>query len=397
MRYLLIFAVFTPILLGSIFLFGSTNTINVTPEVEKIVSAISGALNEKKITGNQVKENKNQDIPNQKPLDNTPSEIKGIYSTSWSAGTPSKINYLIDLIDTTEINALVVDIKDYSGVISYDIRIPEVEKYNTKEIRTPKINSLIKRLHDKNIYVVGRVTVFQDPAIAKARPDLAIKDKSTRAVWKDNKGLSWIDPSSKEYWDYIISIARDASARGFDEINFDYVRFPSDGNLNELEYPFYDSKTTTKADAIKSFFSYLREKTSGTKISADLFGLTTATIGDLGIGQVIEDAYLNFDYVDPMVYPSHYANGFLGYKNPAGFPYEVVKYSMDEALKKLNVLSPIPQSKIRPWLQDFDLGAVYDAEKVRAQIKAVTDSGLHDGWILWDPKNIYTKGALLDN
>lgn len=385
------------LILGAFFLLTLENKFEIKPVVK---TAITGSLivpeAEKPSAPPPVqKEKKSEDLPNQKPLSNPPQAVKAIYATSWSAGSQSKINYLINLIKETELNAIVIDLKDYSGFITYDIKVPEVGKYGAKEVRIPRINSLIKRLHDENIYIIGRITVFQDPFLAKARPDLAIKDKTTGEIWKDRKGLSWIDPASKDAWDYTIKISKDVAERGFDELNFDYIRFPSDGDLSIMGYPFYDEKTTSKADVIKDFFVYLRGNLRGIKTSADIFGLATVDNGDLGIGQVIQDAYLNFDYVAPMVYPSHYAIGFLGYKNPASYPYEVIKYSLDHAMAKLNALNPIPPVKLRPWLQNFDLGAVYNAEKIQAEIRALTDAGLSDGWMLWDPKNIYTKSALL--
>ena len=303
-----------------------------------------------------------------------------------------------------------------------------VEKYKAKEIRISKINSLIKKLHDEGVYVIARIAVFQDPMLAKVRPDLAIHKKSkisslptsssafvsSSTLWYDNKKLAWIDPAAKEAWDYNIAIAKDAVARGFDEINFDYIRFASDGDLKDMAFPFYNSKTTLKRKVMKNFFEYLRIELAGVKISADLFGLTAVNKDDMGIGQVIEDAYVNFDYVAPMVYPSHYFSGFLNYKNPALFPYEVVGYSMEKALNRLTTYnlqlttstSDVSNSgssvKLRPWLQDFDLGASYNADKVKKEIQAVYDSAsstpeLINGFMLWNASNVYTKEALMTN
>ena len=349
---------------------------------------------------------KNRDIENQKTLANPPKVIKALYATSWSASSEKKIKYFIDIIKSTEINALVIDIKDYSGIIAYDIKDPKVDEYKAKEIRIPFINRLIKRLHDEGIYVIARVTVFQDPILAKARPDLAVQSKATGGVWLDNKKISWVDPTHKEVWDYVINISKDAAARGFDEINFDYIRFPSDGKLADMQFSGW-AGTTPRHTEIAKFFKYLREQLPGTVISADLFGLVTINKDDLGIGQLIEDAYQYFDYVSPMVYPSHYASGFLGFKNPAQYPYEVVKYSMEHArdrLIKMNELANAtstppeevraPIGKLRPWLQDFDLGANYDVAEVQKQIQAVGDAGLSDGFMLWNPSNIYTRRAL---
>lgn len=396
-RFLIIFSVLV-VSGGVVFLLSRENKFEVTvPEIKDSAEAIElppvpEAERIAAETVNLTPTGKSKDLPPQKPLTSPPTSIKAIYITSWSAGTPSRIDYLMDLADKTEVNAVVVDIKDYSGYVAYDTDIEDVQKYGAEEIRISKINSLIKKLHDKNIYVIGRVTVFQDPVLAKARADLAVKDFATGAIWTDRKGLSWIDPASKEVWDYNIEIAKEAASRGFDEINFDYIRFPSDGNLDAMKYPFYD-EVRPKSEVIKDFFVYLRSNTQGIQISADLFGLSTIRNDDMGIGQIIEYAYESFDFVCPMVYPSHYAVGFLGYKNPADYPYEVVKYSMTSAVLKLKA-NGVVNSKLRPWLQDFDLGAEYGEVEVKAQIKAVYDSGINDGWMLWDPRNVYTKEAL---
>jgi hypothetical protein len=324
-----------------------------------------------------------------------PEEIKAVYCTSWCAGSAIRVNYLINLIRETELNAVVIDIKDYSGYVAYDIRNDEVARYGAKQIRIPRINSLIKKFHDEGIYVIARQTVFQDPILAAARPDWAIKN-SKGELWKDNLKLAWVDPASSGVWDYNIAIAKDALARGFDEVNFDYVRFPSDGNLRDMVFPVYDGKTT-RQEVLADFFKKLRQETEGKKISADLFGLTTINYDDLGVGQVIESAFLNFDYVSPMVYPSHYAAGFLGHQNPAEFPAEVVQYSVTSAISRRNILVQQEREEeiaaLRPWLQDFDLGAKYDEAMVRSEIDAVEQNGGR-GWLLWNPSNWYTKEAL---
>lgn len=400
---------------GLIFLGTSVNSFEFDKNPEEGVSdnlpevpEAEGPVDEQQTTSDKQQATSSQavvssgiaDIEPQEPLSNPPSVIKAIYATSWSASSQSRMDYLINLINTTELNAIVIDIKDYSGFIAYDTNVPEVGEYGAEEIRIAKPNALIKRLHDNGIYVIARQTIFQDPVLAKARPDLAIKNSVTGEVWKDRKGLSWMDPASKEVWDYNIAIAKDAADRGFDEINFDYIRFPSDGDLSVISYPFYNASTTLKTTAMANFFRYLDENLNGVKTSADLFGLSTVNYDGLGIGQIIEDAYKSFDYVAPMVYPSHYANGFQGYQNPALYPYEVVNYSMETAVARLNNLKnatgagPVVYAELRPWLQDFDLGADYTAEMVRAQIKATYDADPSMGWMLWDPRNEYTKGAL---
>lgn len=354
------------------------------------------------------------DIGPQQPLANPPSQIKAIYVTNWSAGSEKRLKYLIKLIKDTELNAAVIDVKDYSGYISYNTSLELPKKYNAVELRTPRLNTLIKRLHDENIYVIARITVFQDPRLALARPDLALMSSSTGQIWKDHKGLSWMDPASKEVWDYNIAVAKELLSRGADELNFDYVRFASDGNLKDIKHPFWDEKKL-KTHVIRDFFKYLREQLPNAKLSADLFGLVTINKDGLGIGQHLEYALPYFDAIAPMVYPSHYFKGFIGLEKPAEYPYEVVRYSLAVAAKriyqyKLNLYrelattTPIsnfkfPISKLRPFLQDFNLGADYDAAKVRSQIQAVyeiasSSPDLFDGWMLWNASNVYTKEAL---
>jgi len=368
------------------------------------------------------------DISNQGPLTNPPSVVKAIYVTGWSAGSEAKMNSLISLIKRTELNAVVIDIKDYSGFVSYKTGLQEVASSGAEnQLRINRPNALIKKLHDENIYIIGRITVFQDPLLAKAHPEWALKNITTGKIWTDKKGLAWMDPVAEPVWEYNLAIAKDALGRGFDEVNFDYIRFASDGDVEKISYPFWDGKTT-RHKTIRKFFSFLRENLGESKISADLFGLSTVNTDDMGIGQTIEDAYAYFDYVSPMVYPSHYAPGFIDYENPAEHPYEVIRYSLEHALARLknlelgimnngtttsaatslqetlNSTSYILNSKLRPWLQDFDLGANYNAVMVKKEIQAVDDvllksssSNQFVGWLLWDPANIYTEAALEKN
>ena len=314
-------------------------------------------------------------------LASPPEIIKAAYVTGWSAGNKSYLNYLTDLFKTTEINAVVIDIKDYSGLISYPLAIPD-------------INALVRFFHGQNIYVIGRIAVFEDPAFSQARPDLAIFDKVNGGLWLDNHKLSWLDPASKKVWDYNISIAKNVLLHGFDEVNFDYIRFPSDGKTQNMGFPFWDGKTERRV-VLKNFFEYLRQNLPDAKLSADLFGQATVNSDDLSIGQIIEDALEYFDYVCPMVYPAHYAENFMGFSNPAEHPYEVVKYSMQTALAK-KTANKNSIAKLRPWLQDFNMGATYTFEMVKSEITATEDAlkDEYNGYMLWSPSNIYTKEAI---
>jgi hypothetical protein len=364
--------------------------------------------------------------PPAQPLANPPAIVKAVYFTGWSAGLRRRVDYLVDLHRTTAINAVVIDIKDYSGNLSYEVSTPEARQYGAARRMIRDFDGLVNRLHHEGIYVIARLTVFQDPVLAEARPDLAVHRVSklpkqekrgpltADSLWRDRKGLAWIDPASRPAWDYVVSIGRDALAHGADELNFDYVRFPSDGDLNDMYFPHWDGKTP-KHQVIREFFGYLKKQLPDARLSADLFGLAAVNDDDLGIGQVIEDAYGPFDAVCPMVYPSHYARKFLGFPNPAQHPYEVINYSMKEARGRLEDFSrpkPAPAkadgaaapeveikaARLRPWIQDFNMGAKYDAAMVKSEIKAVEDA-LGDrfaGYMVWAPSNVYTRQALVE-
>src|SRR3989344_3994596 len=321
----------------------------------------------------------------------TPEPLKALYMTSCVAATPAWRTSLKELIETTELNAVVIDIKDYTGTISFPNDFPKGTSQRGCVIADLK--EFIAELHSGNIYVIGRISVFQDLSYTQLFPELAVKSMSTGGIWKDHKGISFIDVGAKPYWDYIIDISVTSYALGFDELNYDYIRYPSDGNMQDANYTWMNA-SSTRPEMLENFFSYLDSNMSdsGAVLSADLFGMTTTVTTDLGIGQVLEKALPYFDYVAPMVYPSHYPNGWNNFANPADYPYEVIKASMsvgrerEIALNVANGLATSTPSKLRPWLQDFNLGATYDAPKVRAQIQATYDIGL-TSWMLWSAAN----------
>ena len=329
----------------------------------------------------------------------TPESLKAIYMTSCVAGTPSWRDGLKKLVETTELNAVVIDIKDYTGVVSFTNDFPQIGV--ERGCVVSDMQNFITELHEAGVYVIGRISVFQDPSYVKLFPELAVKKKSDGGVWKDYKGLSFIDVGAKPYWDYIVKISEKAYALGFDELNYDYVRYPSDGNMQDISYT-WTTGTTTKSEMLKNFFEYLHQELRdvSVKLSVDLFGMTTTVENDMNIGQVLELALPYFDHISPMVYPSHYPLTWNGFANPAEHPYEVVKIAMARALERerlwllSNNFSTSTPSKFRPWLQDFNLGAIYGPDKVRAQIQATYDAGL-TSWMLWNAGNKYTESTLL--
>src|SRR3989344_4161243 len=330
-------------------------------------------------------------VPAPKPRHiSTPEPLKAIYMTSWVAGTKDWRRELAEFVSKTELNAIVIDIKDYSGYVAFDTGDELIQSLGAEDIRINDLKEFIDYLHDQEIYTIARITVFQDPVYAKTHLDQAVQ-RMDGTLWKDRKGLSLIDPRSQQFREYIVRIAQVAERVGFDELNFDYIRFPSDGNMSDIAFPL--SGNRPKAEVLEEFFKNLRSdlRDIGIPLSADLFGMTMTNTDDLGIGQVLERTEPYFDYIAPMVYPSHYPSGWNDFQNPAEKPYEVVHIAMSEGVARMLAASSSP-SKLRPWIQDFDLGADYDADKVRAQIQATYDAGL-TSWMAWDPGNRYTRDA----
>jgi len=345
--------------------------------------------------------------PAAEPSANAPREFRAIYLTYWSAATPSRVDRVVELAREGIINAVVIDVKNVTGYVAFDTRVEDVERYHAKRVVIRDIDGLVDRLHREGLYVIARIVVFTDPKLAVARPELAVHSAaklaaaggvlSTATLWRDRRKLAWIDPASTEAWKYNTAIARDALSRGFDEINFDYIRFPSDGDMKDMRFPVWD-QSVPRHLVIRNLFAYLRRGLGSATISVDLFGLSTVNRDDLGVGQVIEDAFPYFDYVCPMVYPSHYAPGFIGKANPAEYPYEVVYYSMKTAAGRLAELETGTgrKAKLRPWLQDFHLGATYTTDMVEAQVRATRDAlgGDYAGFVMWNPRNVYNQQAL---
>ncbi len=343
----------------------------------------------------------------------TPKPLKAIYMSQCVVGTPSFREKLKTLVEETELNAIMIDIKDYTGKIAFQSDHPLLAESVSDACGARDMAVFIETLHESGIYVIGRITVFQDPFYVTEHPELGVKKLSNKEEnWSDYKGLHFIDVSAKPYWEYVVTLSKEAYALGFDELNYDYVRFPSDGNMKDIYYPWSEEKITAdpdngKAKALEEFFAYLYSELSDTGIvtSADLFGMVTTNSDDLNIGQVLERALPYFDYIMPMVYPSHYPSGFNGWQKPATVPYEIIEYSMGRAVERVkemqNATTTIPASirdrlsplQLRPWLQDFDLGARYTADMVREQIQATYDVGL-TSWALWDAGNTYTREAL---
>lgn len=320
-------------------------------------------------------------------------EIRALYMSSWVAGNKQLRTPIVDLVDTTDLNALVIDLKDVTGRVTYNSQHPDVLAFgNVVQNRIPDFPEFIQELHEKDIYVIGRIAVFQDDFSPQYHPELAVQRKNG-SLWSDRRNLEWFDASAQEIWKYIVALAEDAYAMGVDEINLDYVRFPSDGNTQDMVLPI--TQDQDHPEALEKFFTYIDEELRfrrGIPVSADVFGIITTTSHDVGIGQIFENIAPHVDAIAPMIYPSHYPKGFRGYDNPAAVPYEIITIATEGAIQKLQALDMNPVKHLRPWIQDFDLGATYDAQKVTAQIQALYDLGI-TSFFVWDPANKYTQEA----
>ncbi|MEI7512086.1 MAG: putative glycoside hydrolase [Candidatus Uhrbacteria bacterium] len=303
----------------------------------------------------------------------TPSEVRGIYWTAETARN-SRADELLSYMVKTDLNTVVIDTKMDNG-----------------QVVLPSQDLLVK-LGENNIYRIARIPVMRDSSYGTAHPEDTIKNKNGTS-WHDKTGAIWLDPSSEAVAQTVLDLARQSYALGFDEVQFDYIRFASDGALSSIAKTEAE-KTKTKKQIMAELFAKLGDtlKQEQIPVSFDLFGMAFLTTEDVGIGQLLEDVYPHADFVSPMVYPSHYWPGFQGFDNPAVHPYEVVKYTLDKGAEILETDHFLSQTStrphFRPWLQDFDIGAVYTAPLIEAQIKASRDAGA-SGWILWNARNVY--------
>lgn len=314
---------------------------------------------------------------------------KGLHVTGWIAGGKNSLQKLIDLCNKTELNALCIDVRDSDGVVSFDTNVPLERQIKASRHCIADIKGVMAKLKENDIYPIARIVVFKDPILATAVPEMAVK-RTDGSLWRDHRGIAWANPYDKRVWDYTIDIAIECAKLGFKEIQWDYVRFPSDGRVSQC---VYRGKTDqTESEVIADFLKYARNRLEpyGVVISADLFGLTSLVKHDMGIGQTIKMIAENVDYICPMVYPSHYALGEYNIPNPNKAPYKTAFLSLRDAVKQLKGT----KCKIRPWLQDFSLyGVHYGPAEVLAQRKAAREVGLTE-FLLWNPRCKYTEAAL---
>ncbi len=312
-----------------------------------------------------------------------PGTQKGFYMTGYSMGVDKKRQLLYDIIEKTELNSCVFNAKDDEGYINYDTENKFAIDYGAKNVRYD-LKKIVKEMNLRNIYSIARIVVFKDPVIARKYPQIAIKDSRNQNPLY-SEGSYWPDIYCEDYWDYIADIALEVAEAGVDEIQFDYIRAPARGNIKYAEYS-YNKQSLSKSEAICGFLKKLKNRLepTGVKISADVFGFALIENNDQGIGQVVENIADYVDYLCPMVYPSHYSAGFLGFENPERYPYEVVRYSLEKGSLRIKNKDCI----IVPWLQGFGLSQKYSQKEILAQITASEKIGMQ-GFLFWNASNNY--------
>ena len=323
-----------------------------------------------------------------------PDYVRGLYVNAWAAGSERRITRILEIAETTEVNALVIDIKDATGFISHATAVPLAKEIGADgEIRIRDLPGLLDRLEAEGVYPIARIVVVKDPLLAAARPETAVQD-TAGGVWVDSKGIVWQNLFHEDLWTYNIALAREVAEMGFPEVQWDYIRFPDAPASDMARAVFTGSEGERRVDAVRGFLRYAEQELSDLPVrsTADVFGVTTSFRRDVGIGQVWESFIDVIDVALPMVYPSHYWEGSFGYSDPNAYPYEVVYAALRDALRRSGAVEGAGLT--RPWLQDFSLGSpVYGSAEVRAQIQATYDVGLNE-WILWNASTRYSLGAL---
>lgn len=321
-----------------------------------------------------------------------PITPKALYLSSFGATSTKLMGNAKELAKTTEINAFVIDIKMDRGQIAYRTSNAIANKVGAQEVILFKdLPKFVADLKKEGIYTIARIVTFKDSPYVEAHPQYGVR-KSDGSLFKDKEGLYWIDASQRAAWDYPIAIAKESAAAGFDEIQFDYIRFPDARGVRF-------SVENTQAERVKAISGFLEKARKeltpyNVFISADIFGYVSWHDADIEIGQRVDALAPYVDYLCPMLYPSGFNAGIPGYRNPVAANYEIVKHSLDKALEK----SKNSPKAYRPWLQAFRDYAfdrrIYGEQEIRDQIRASEDFG-SNGWILWNPRNVYTAAGLI--
>jgi hypothetical protein len=317
------------------------------------------------------------------PQREVPDEIRGVHVTMSLASLPGKLD---EYLAMPGLNTIELDVKDEDGRVGFVPSSVPLAMRTGAAAPYYKATRVARQAHAHGVYMIGRIVTFEDPVLAEKRPDLAIRS-SDGSIWHTNGGLAWTNPYDRRVWAYNVDLAAAAVEAGFDEIQFDYVRFPSDGDVSLIRYP--GTHTQPMRWTIPAFVQYAGKRLHplGARVSVDVFGLSANR--DLGIGQLPRRVSRYVDAVYPMVYPSHFRSGEYGISDPNAVPGETVTRSLQDFQRALEGR----KARLTPWLQDFSLGRTYDEEDVLAQVAAAR--GLHTrGFLLWNPEGLYTTPVL---
>lgn len=323
-----------------------------------------------------------------------PDRVRAAYLSYYGIADAIIRRRVLELVDRTELNAVVIDVKGDRGFIPYATSVDLAARAGARgSVRWADFDVTLARLKRRGIYTIARIVVFKDHVLARYRPAWALIDTRTGGPWTDREGLAWIDPFKEEAWTYALQLAGEAVAKGFNEVQFDYLRFPSEGSLGTIRYSA-SSTRATRTRAIGRFLAAARQAVGDeARLAIDVFGYTAFNEGDTNVGQRIEDLAPLVDVLSPMAYPSAYHVGIPGYRNPVANPYAVVA----ETVRRVRARSRGTSAVVRPWIQDFRDYAfdqrTFGPVEVRAQIRAADEAGA-SGWMLWNPRNRYTAEAL---
>ena len=328
-----------------------------------------------------------------------PTKVKGVYVTSRVASS-NLIDKLVELVDTTEVNAMVIDIKDDQGKITYAMDSDMAQEIGAVTNTITDVETLVSTLKEKGIYLIARIVAFKDPYLAEQRQELAIKNQDG-SLYRDNNDECWVNPYNHDVWDYLLEVATQAATVGFNEIQFDYIRFSTGGKISEADFG-EDAKTKNKQEVITEFTKYVYEKLKplGVFVSADVYGTIISSSIDAGlVGQDYVEMSKYLDYICPMIYPSHYGEGNYGIKYPDLEPFNLIRKVMTASKTKLDQI-PAGEHRaiVRPWLQDFTASWIkhhmkYGGPELREQIKGVYSAG-YEEWLLWNASCNYSEDGL---
>lgn len=357
-------------------------------------------LNNDRTVSIRIVDEKNPALPGREPV-----KVRGIYITGPVSGSPELFNSILDSAASTEINTVVIDFKDDEGRITADIDTPTVTEIGACRPYMKDVKSLISSLKERGLYVIARVVAFRDPYLAEKKPEWSLH-LADGSLYRDRQGMAWVDPYRKEVWDYLVEVGTAAKEVGFDEVQFDYIRFSTESTMQNVVFDEAVTKGRSKTDVITEFCKYAYENlaSQGLFVSADVFGtIIGSEIDANAVGQIYTDMAAHLDYICPMIYPSHYSDGNFGIEHPDTQPYDTILAALQKSRRALDEAAEADghvssQAQVRPWLQDFTATWLenhieYGDNEIAQQIQAVKDAG-YDEWMLWSAANRYHFGGV---